>query len=167
MSPSQEAKCLEQADVVLVRPGKGRVEEKRLTAAVVLRRDEPTVIDPGVNDDHSLGRQADSLDQRLANMRADRDHEPGPSRAPLVREPPVQQRRAREEPGHDEVLDIVDRHHDGRSPHRRNRGRQREVEGVELAQPHLTAETTGRTGCDERVEARGGASACAIRADDG
>ena len=79
-------------------------------------------------------------------MCADREHESGPSRTSLVCEPSVEQRRAREEPRHDQVLDIVNGYHGGRLPDWRDHRRQREVEALKVIQPHFCSKTARRAG---------------------
>ena len=129
---AQLGECLEEASMVLVRPGPGGIQEERLPRFVAGR--EADVIDTMVNHVHALGRDAESRDDSLLHERARNDHGCRSSGGAVVREPPERELRSGEHAWEVEVLDVVDGHHAWQVEWRHRNG-ERVVNELEAVHP--------------------------------
>ncbi len=111
LAPQQRDR-LEQPLVVLVRPRVRRVEQERLARNVGRR--ETLEVDAQVDRAHPLGLERQPLDERLARVLRDRDHDPRPAGARAVERAPVRELPAREVLREELVLEVEDRRRRGR-----------------------------------------------------
>jgi hypothetical protein len=145
----QLRESLEQASVVLVGPGVGRVEEQRLARLVA--RPEEVVVEPEVDHLDLVGVDAHPRDERLLHVAADRDHLAGAAERRAVGDLSVEPFGAREELREEDVLDVQQADDGGRALDARQHHGQREVDRVELVEAHLVAQ---RAGADRRLRHR-------------
>ena len=125
---TEQRERLEEPDVVLVRPGTGRIEQELLSLLVAWMK--PLVVDTPRDRVHPLRRDAEQLDRPSPDELTRHDHRVGLARRPLMRASTEEPLRAREELGMVEVLEVVHRHH-RRDLQRRQRDRQWIVDGVQ------------------------------------
>ena len=124
--------------MVLVRPAVGRVEDERLARHVGGR--EALDVDAEVDRPHALGRKREPVDQRLAPVLRDRDHDPRPPSARAVEVAAVRELPARKVLRQELVLEVEDRRRCGRRRDERDHHAQREVDPGERVERELAAE---------------------------
>ena len=143
--------------MVLVRPPVGRVEQERLALAGSLER-EPLVVDAVVDHPHAFRGVTETLDEVVANVFADGDHDPARHDRAAVDVAPVAQLWPREELRVGLVLEVVDRRGRG-CVHAREHHGQRKVEGDRV----VTVEDAPQTSVRDRGERQAGDPAQSAR----
>ena len=144
---AEQRERLEESGVVLVRPRTGRIEQELLSLLVA--RMKPLVVDAPRDRVDALRRDAEQLDRAPPDELARHDHGVGLSRRPLVRARSEEPLGAREELGMVEVLQVVHRHR-RRDLERRQRDRERVVDGVEPIE--ASPQAPGRSGGERHRE---------------
>jgi hypothetical protein len=137
--PPHLRKCLEQPRVVLVRPPVRGIEQERRPATFLSRRGEPLEIDRQMDRAHALRRESEPLDQRLAGVLGDRDHDPAAPDRPAIDNAPICELRPREELRQELVLDVEHGRGGRRAVDRRQHHGEREVNRFEAIESKLSA----------------------------
>src|SRR5262249_8615859 len=104
MATAQDGERLEEARVVLVRPGPSGIDEEPLAGD--LGRPEHLVVDPEVDRPHAILGDVEAIDDCASSVLRDRDHEGATANRPPVRPAPVCELRAREEVRKELVLEV-------------------------------------------------------------
>ena len=141
---TDEREGLEQALVVLVGPAVGRVEEERLSFALVGA--EARRVDAEVDDANAFRLDAQALDDRLLHVCADCDDQAAGADAASVGKPSVRELGARKEAREKLVLEVEDGRRRRRPAHGRHHDREGEVEPAQVVEVELAAYGAGMSG---------------------